>query len=53
MIEKKTVEERPFLKIKDSLKKIIISYENIESYYYDKNGILIIGLWYFLVNRKV
>ena len=48
-IEKKTVEERPFLEIRDSFKKIIITGDDIESYY-DENGILIIGLRDFLVN---
>ena len=48
-IEKKTAEERPFLEIKDSFKKIIITGDDIEPYY-DENGILIIGLRDFLVN---
>ena len=48
-IEKKTAEERPFLEIRDSFKKIIITGDDIEPYY-DENGILIIGLRDFLVN---
>ncbi|MBE6447633.1 MAG: ATP-binding protein [Alphaproteobacteria bacterium] len=47
--EKKKTEERPFLEIKDSFKKIIITGDNIEPYY-DENGILIIGLKDFLIN---
>ena len=48
-IEKKTAEERPFLEIKDSFKKIIITGDSIEPYY-DEHGIFIIGLREFLIN---
>ena len=47
-IEKRKIEERAFLEIKDSFKKIIITGEDIEPYY-DENGILIIGLKDFLL----
>ncbi len=47
--KKKETEERPFLEIKDSFKKIIITGDDIESYY-DENGILVIGLKDFLMN---
>ena len=49
--EKKEIEERPFLEIRDSFKKIIITGDDIEPYY-DENGILIIGLKDFLVNQN-
>ena len=49
--EKREQEERAFLEIRDSFKKIIITGDDIEPYY-DEHGILIMGLKDFLVNAN-
>lgn len=49
--EKVLQEERPFLKINDSFKKIIVEKSDINSYYTDE-GILVIGLYDFLLDKN-
>ena len=49
--EKVLQEERPFLKISDSFKKIIIEKTNIHSYYTEE-GILVISVYDFLLNEN-
>ena len=49
--EKREQEERAFLEIRDSFKKIIITGDDIEPYY-DEHGILIMGLKDFLVKAN-
>ena len=47
--DKRAQEKHSLLRIDDSFKKIIITDENVKSYY-DDAGILIIGLRHFLMN---
>ena len=49
--EKVLQEERPFLKINDSFKKIIVEKSDISSYYTEE-GILVIGLYDFLLDKN-
>lgn len=49
--EKMIQEERPFLKIEDSFKKIIIE-KDVLTPYYTEEGILIMGIMDFLLNDK-
>lgn len=49
--EKKEIEERPFLAIRDSFKKIIITGDDIEQHY-DENGIFVMALKDFLTNQN-
>lgn len=49
-IEKKTQEERPLKEIKDSFKKIIITYGSCKPYY-TEDGLMIIGLLDFLLGE--
>ena len=49
--EKVLQEERPFLNISDSFKKIIIEKTNIHSYYTEE-GILVLSIFDFLLNEN-
>ncbi len=49
---KRNQEIRPFLKINDSFKKIIIT-KDIVSPFYDDNGILTINIYDFLLNKDI
>ncbi|MCM1222333.1 MAG: hypothetical protein NC548_48485 [Lachnospiraceae bacterium] len=49
--EKKEVESRPLIEIKDSFKKIIVVKDDIKPRH-DENGIVTIGLWNFLLNEN-
>ena len=49
---KRNQEIRPFLKIDDSFKKIIIT-KDIVSPFYDDNGILTINIYDFLLNKDI
>ncbi len=49
--EKKEQEVRPFKNIEDSFKKIIVT-KNIVPAAYDENGILIINIYDFLLDKN-
>ena len=49
--EKRAQEIRPFIKINDSFKKIIITKDIVPSYY-DENGILTMNIYDFLLDSK-
>ena len=49
--EKRAQEIRPFKKINDSFKKIIITKDIVPSYY-DENGILTMNIYDFLLDAK-
>ena len=49
--EKRTQEIRPFKKINDSFKKIVITKDIVPSYY-DENGILTMNIYDFLLDAK-
>lgn len=49
--EKRNQEIRPFRKINDSFKKIVITRDLVPSYY-DENGILIMNIYDFLLNKN-
>ena len=49
--EKMTQEIRPFLKINDSFKKIVIT-SNAPKPFYDENGILMMSVFDFLLNPE-
>lgn len=49
--EKRNQEIRPFLKVHDSFKKIVVLKDNIIPYY-DENGILFVGIEEFLLDER-
>lgn len=49
--EKRAQEIRPFKKIDDSFKKIVIT-KDIVAPYYDENGILTMNIYDFLMDEK-
>lgn len=51
-VEKRQQEIRPFRKIDDSFKKIVIT-KDIVPAYYDENGILTINVYDFLLNPSI
>lgn len=49
--EKTVQEERPFMSINDNFKKIIVIKDNIK-HWITEEGILVVGIWEFLLNKN-